>query len=471
MFKKVFVFLIFLIFGLLIFFFPMFNNPDLMPGDLKDARLVNYILEHGYLFFLNDDFHNSFWNMPVFYPNTNTLAYSEVLFAQMLLYTPFRMFFSPQTSLQIIVILMCILNYFSFFLLSKDIFKFNHTISSIGAFLFAFSLARYNQLEHLQLLSQFLSVFSLYFFLKKPYKLSNFIFSSLFLSLQFYTCYYFGWFMVFCAILAFFIMLLKKDTRDIICCFIKENKRNLLIFFTIFLISILPLFYHYISVKGGFELKHWFLFHKFSFLFSYSILDSIFVLPNFSAYSIETVTGIGFFITLFVFIGWIKLKKYRFQILLFSAVLISCFWLRGIYDFIFTYLPSANAIRAGARSIFMLLIIYCYLICWFLKETKNKILFWIIVTVIILETIPYPVRFNWSKKEHNKRIEKYHIDNNCRAFYIKSNNEDYKKNAYVWLDAMWLSNKIKKPTLNGFSGYNPGINESILDKNCIINTD
>ena len=71
--------IVFLLIGLLIFLYPIiFINHSLMPGDLGDARFINYILEHGYLFFSGDELHKSFWNLPIFYPNLNTLAYSDI---------------------------------------------------------------------------------------------------------------------------------------------------------------------------------------------------------------------------------------------------------------------------------------------------------------------------------------------------------------------------------------------------------
>ena len=90
-----------LIVGLLFFCYPMIlSYGDAMPGDLGDARFINYVLEHGWLYIQRQELHYDFWTLPFFYPNSNTLAYSDIMLGGMILYVPIRFFFkSPQTSL------------------------------------------------------------------------------------------------------------------------------------------------------------------------------------------------------------------------------------------------------------------------------------------------------------------------------------------------------------------------------------
>ena len=65
--------ILFLIFGLFIFFHPMFFDFSKMAGDLGDARLVSYLLDHGFLYLTGDNFHSSYFNIPFFYPYQNQL--------------------------------------------------------------------------------------------------------------------------------------------------------------------------------------------------------------------------------------------------------------------------------------------------------------------------------------------------------------------------------------------------------------
>lgn len=80
-----------LIFGLVMFFYPMLINSSNMFGDLGDTRFVTYVLEHFYKWITHQGLHTSFWNMPMFYPYENTLAFSDVMLGGIPLYVPFRM--------------------------------------------------------------------------------------------------------------------------------------------------------------------------------------------------------------------------------------------------------------------------------------------------------------------------------------------------------------------------------------------
>lgn len=469
--KNFLIFFLFFILGVTVFFYPVLYDTSIMPGDLIDVRFIHYILEHGFLFLNGDSLHSSFWNMPLLYPTTNTLAFSDVMLGGMLFYIPLRYIFNPQTSLQIVVIIFSFLNFYSFYLLARNIFKFNNILSSLGAFLFAFSLARYNQIYHIQLLTQFFSVFGLYFIFKNNAKIRDFIISAIFFAVQFYTSFYYIWMTVFSLFVLFLIMFLKKDTREIIFNFLKNKKAEIICFAVTFLILISPLLYHYLQVDYRFELKHKHLFNLFSPFVSFSFLDYFILKPDYNYFDIEAITGIGFFITLISAIGWFKLKKYKLQTFLFIFILSISFYIVPIYDFIFKYVPGGLAIRAGARIIFILLFPLIFFILNYLKNIKNKTAFFVILILIIFESLPLPIRFEWTKKDHIKRMEKYEIPKNCKSFYLKTNEKDYKKKAYIELDAMWLSNKVKKPTLNGFYSFDSKYDKKDYSNTCIIDAD
>ena len=149
-------FSLFLIIGLLIFFYPMFSsNFDLMPSNGLEVKYINYVLEHSWLFLKGAELHKSLWDMPFNYPIKNTLALNDTLISIMPLYWLNRAFFkNPFTALQSLLIILCILNYSSFYYLLKEI-KFSKLASSIGAFIFAFSLMRYFKMTDLTVFLQF----------------------------------------------------------------------------------------------------------------------------------------------------------------------------------------------------------------------------------------------------------------------------------------------------------------------------
>ena len=102
--------ILFLIFGLFIFFHPMFFDFSKMAGDLGDARLVSYLLDHGFLYLTGDNFHSSYFNIPFFYPYQNQLFYTDILFGGTILYVPIRLFVkNPFSAVQIWLILVSVL--------------------------------------------------------------------------------------------------------------------------------------------------------------------------------------------------------------------------------------------------------------------------------------------------------------------------------------------------------------------------
>ena len=136
---KMLIPIIFLMIGISIFCYPMILNPDNMPGEMVDARFINYILEHQFLFLNQIHPHTSFWDVPMYYPLKNTLALSDILLGMSPIYILTRYFIkNPQTNLQIMFVLLNILNFLTFYIFAKKIFKLDVIHSSFSAFLFAF---------------------------------------------------------------------------------------------------------------------------------------------------------------------------------------------------------------------------------------------------------------------------------------------------------------------------------------------
>lgn len=456
--------ILFLIFGLLIFFYPMFFDFSKMAGDLDDARLISYLLDHGYSFFTGDSFHSNYFNIPFFYPYHNQLFYTDILFGGTILYIPIKFFIKDTFSaVQIWLIVASILNFLSFYLVSRKVFKFSTLISSITAFLFAFSLPRFNQIEHYQLFLQFYSIFAFYFFITANKKIYRFILSAIFLFLQLITTFYFGWFTVFGAILTFFVMIIGKNSRQILFNYLKENKKGLFAFSLTLIFLLVPVAIKYLQVSKGFEYTNIYLFAPLSIIASRSILDNLFINLNLENFNEEQITGFGIFATVTALAGLISLKKYKFEISLFVilAVIFFLFW--QLNYLLYLYFPAAPAIRAGARIIFLLVPLFCFLVgvCFQKLDKKYFIIFLIL---ILLEQIPVNNAFIWTKEEHYKRIEKYEIPKECEVFGI--DDETINNN----IDAMYISNKFKKPTINGYSGFLPEIKKEILSKNCLIKT-
>src|SRR6266446_7278007 len=68
-----------LILGMTIAFYPMlFSKLGQMQTDPGDTRFVNFILEYEYRWLRGDLLALEFWSPRIFFPERNTLAYSDI---------------------------------------------------------------------------------------------------------------------------------------------------------------------------------------------------------------------------------------------------------------------------------------------------------------------------------------------------------------------------------------------------------
>ncbi len=472
--KKIICIVSFLLIGLLIFFYPVIINQGLMPGDLGDARFINYVLEHSYQFIKGNPLHQGFWDMPMFYPLKNTLAFSDILLGGMIIYVPVRFFFSPQTSLQVWLIIVCFLNYLSMYLLLKNILKFNSLSSSIGAFIFAFSLPRYSQIYHLQLYLQFFSVFSLicFFSLKKENtKLKNnilFLFGALLLALQFYSSFYLGWFLIFASVIFLVVFSFFKEKRLKIVDFIKFYKKEIITYSIFFLVAVFPMCYHYLTVGAQFEFFDFDNLKIKNFLDSESLID-ILLFRSPVGDDCEQHMGIGYITTLFLIWGMFLYKEKRKYFLIFIISVILIFGFLPSRYLLYNLFPGASVIRAISRIILLFLLFYSVFIAKFVQNIKNKFLLFLTIALIIIEQIPVRHHFDWSKEEHIQRLNSLYIGKSCKivTYQIQDKENFTDISDFILLDVIWLALKNNVYTTNGYSGYVPEkINSGNFDNQC-----
>lgn len=165
------------------------------PGDLGDGRFNNYILEHAHQFFIGKE---AFWEAPFMYPEPNIITYSDNLVGSAPFYSVFRLLGGDrETSYQLWVVLMFILNYSSAYLFLNWQFK-NKYAAVVGALVFSCSMAIQSQMTHAQTFPRFpipLAFWMAMLFMKelKPVYLFGTILMIVF---QFYCAIYLGFFLV-----------------------------------------------------------------------------------------------------------------------------------------------------------------------------------------------------------------------------------------------------------------------------------
>jgi hypothetical protein len=251
-------------YGCFFTFFRFWNGFDAISGDVGDARFNAMVLEHTWLWLKG--IHSSLFNTPMFYPHPNVYAYSDYLFGVAPLYWIARFFHvDPYLSYQWWLIACCILNFVAFFILARKFFKFSPVFSSLGAYVFTFSLPRISHFEHGQLAPQFyivLSAMGALLWWREPQSKKAAGLFVLGASLQFLTSFYYFWFWVWTLAVYAFYVLVKRERREQFKFWFQEAtaeagwKYFLGIALAGFLM-IAPFLYHYLLVAKEVGMRGW----------------------------------------------------------------------------------------------------------------------------------------------------------------------------------------------------------------------
>src|SRR5215472_12409142 len=210
--------------GMLIAFYPtLLSKFERVQSDTGDTRFTNFVLEYEYRWLHGDPLARELWSPGIFFPEKNTLAYSDTFVSLLPFYAPWRSLGAkPDTAYQLFLLTVGGLNFIVAYLLLRNGFRRTVVGSSLGAFLFAFGSIRLNQLNHAQLLPQFYPLISLYglvrIFQADPGSNSRHLgwWIALFFSgitAQLYADYYLAWFYLFALGLCCFWVVLNPDVR------------------------------------------------------------------------------------------------------------------------------------------------------------------------------------------------------------------------------------------------------------------
>jgi hypothetical protein len=488
---KIYVWLVFVAGLYLIVIRPLGAGLLLVPGDLGDARLCMYLLEHFYRWMVGLD--SSFWNAAFFYPYNLTVAFSDSFLGEGPFYAIFRLAgLHPYAAYQSFYILGFFCNYAaSAYVLSRLGFK--PWAVGIGAFLFTFDLPILAQENHTQLLYRFavpLACFYLWSFYQNP-KLGKLILFLFFLTLQFYFSIYLGLFLaMLSAALAIFHPLFAGDgawkeklfvwPKNLIKAWVEAGflERVLSVLSAAFVAAALVfLFKPYMDVVRiyGFD-RNWsdilgFLPTPQSYLIADRSALWGWLSRGFMGVSQrqEQQLFIGMAAWILVIAGvlgrfpsdqgrlaWANLAAAFFLILL--TLKVGGF---SLYD-VFQAVPGFNSIRAVGRIELVLLWPVSVFIAWTIHSisigkarSKGWMIFASLASVLlILEPVFYQ-HVTYNKVEAENRLERLRQQippNLPMGPILFVAVTDKEKDRYQELDAMLVAQQLGWPTLNGYSG-------------------
>jgi hypothetical protein len=188
----------------------------------EDPRLINYLLEHGYLWLRGHPLHRDLWSPPFFYPAKGVLAYSDTLLGAAPLYWSLRLAqISPDTAFQLWLMACFAINDLAFYILLRRAFSLGRGSSALGAFLFAFAAPRVSDIGHPQLLPHFFTIAALLAVSlildgrRRTWWERAALWSTAQLAVvaQFYASVYMAWFLIFGGTIALLIGMLDRSCR------------------------------------------------------------------------------------------------------------------------------------------------------------------------------------------------------------------------------------------------------------------
>ncbi len=466
--------IMFLILGLGIFFYPFFTSGfEALAGDYIDSRYITYLLEHFWLYVQQIEPHHSLWSPPIFYPSTNTLATSDCLFGLGLIYVPLRFLFDSYNSFMLTVISLCTLNFASFYYLIRKHFKFSDLACAFGSFIFAFCLFRQEQLRHVQIFSQFLSVFAVIFFLKSKDKKWFSYIGTIFLALQLYTSFYLGWLFFFALGLTLIIFLCFKAYRTQLFSFLKNYYKIILSNLVFFVILIAPLAFHYLQngiFKFPFEIIQMFQTTFLSGIINNSFLDNhiFFKLEN---YVENSYYGLGIFTTIFLIYGLCKLKNYKKYCIIFTLCILSVIHFITLDKLIYDYVIGGGVIRVLVRYFNILIPMFAIISAYTIQNLNKNIVKWLIITLVVIEQVSAFPLFEWTKTGAEKIINSYKVPASCNVIFIDYSKIPTSSNIELdkyEIDGMWVALRNKIYTVHGYASSMQARKQTKLQPECIL---
>lgn len=457
-----------------------------VPGDLGDARFNNYVLEHNYLYFIGKA--NKYWDAPFMYPYKNVIAFSDNLLGTAPIYSIFRILkWDRETSFQLWLLTLFILNFiFCYLALLK--WSRNNILSSVGAYVFAFSIFIIGNIYNVQTFPRFIIPFIFYWFwiYLNEKKIKYFIYLILGIVFQFYCGIYLGFLLIYSLFFLFIsYFLIYKDA--LLFTQFKKLKTVTSHFLVLCVGSLLffPLIYHY--YLGS---------HQTGIASYNEVLTSIPTIRSYfftskaaKSWEILSEHGIPVFNNWwchFLFIGalpWLGIIATPFVLfskrigqkekLFLSFLLLSLFFsfifclnIKGfcLYKYIYN-IPGFSVMRSLNRLVNVEIVFFILIFVFSFNELckKFKAIKWIVVFFPLLIIVDNRIDADqimtydkWKSKERisiarNEILYRYNKKHQAIALI-----EDSVKDVVSFhLDVMLASQELNIPCVNSYTGHNP----------------
>ena len=446
---------------------------------LGDVRLVNFTLEHSYRWLSGHPLHADFWSPPLFYPQENVAAYTDLLLGAAVPYWLVRAGgLPPVPSFLSWVLFNWTLNFVAAFLLFRRLFGVEIIGASLGAFLFAFGNPRSADVPHQQLQPAFylLTAFAALLLVFGETDLADrcrrgwIVAFFAMLVAQAYTAFYPLYFFGLCVLVAALWALALPDTRRRFRVRLRQNAWTIGASGLAALVALLPLLNRYVRAAGEVGLRgypwdalprpvSWLLMGPRHPLYGWlQRRDG----PFFELRQTHHSHGVGPVTTALALIGiywaW-KRRSVRLLALVVGSLVVLTTLYPGGYSgwrLIYEYLPGAAALRAVGRIGMIALLPLSLGAAMFFGRLQRQgrwVLMAVLAAVMVAEQ-SHDLRFR-----DRRAVEDYvaslaaQVDPECTAFLLL--HVDERPYPHVHDDAAWVTLATGVPTVNGRYGNLP----------------
>jgi hypothetical protein len=486
-------YLIFLGLGLGLAFYPtLLSNFEMMPGDAGDTRLVSYILECSYRWLMGWlTFHPvNLWDPPFYFPSKNVGAYSEILLGSAPVYWLLRCLrLSPETSLQLWMMVVLTLNFASMTFFLRNCLGFEGFASALGGFLFAFGGPRLVQMGHQQLLPQFFTPLALYGLFRafEPRRMTPKQGTYLFfvcLAAQFWAGYYLGWFLFFGVFLLGLGALCLPVHRKSLFQHLADNQRAITGAGCLALLLITPMAYHYLRAireVGPREfwdtaqmiprLQSWFYLGGGSWLYAWQQQFGFFRPASMEN---EQYLGIGWITVSLAIVGFWRFQRSRggwaplTGLCAIAAILLITRYPGGLmpWKYLTGVIPGASVVRAVSRIVLLMLIPFSIGLAYF-AQTISRSAALLVAAICFFEQGQGLSVYDKFEQRRDVNALAAKVNKECGAFYYSPSYELNRSQApeqYKFqIDAMLASLLTGVPTINGYAGSSPAEWDDLWD--------
>jgi len=384
-----------------------------------------------------------------------------------------------ESSYQLLMAALSLLNYGSFYLLLRRGLRFGPIPSAAAAYLFAFGAPRLAHFSHQQLFTQFFTVLCCYF-LARFYsaegardRSSSLFFAASCLAAQAYSSFYLVWLFVLFSSIYLAVLLANRGERAGLSEKLRSSRLSAALSICWAVLLLYPLLYRYFEVArqlGFRELEDvrgmvpsifaWLHAGRENLLYgrlSQFMPAEVLMLEHEKRLSIGVITW------LCALYGLLSISRFSQRSALVAASVLciavsSSFAGYSAWGLVYGYFPGAAAVRAPGRIVLMLLIPLSIGIAAFLSRIRSSpAVCAVIMAIMVLEQISLAPHYSKPLSQRlagEIRTALSASKQPCAAFFYIASGGRFPEWKYQ-LDAMWGSLASGVPAINGYSGNVP----------------